>query len=154
MSTTLTQLIYIENYMYFIDVLFYFYFSVCFVGLIPVVESNSAEQELYSSFYTFLSSYNTDSMLRLELNKNFNIKISKIHFSFSKDNQWVKAAFVSERSDQIQKLRSHLEDESLSNWLADFLNPFGLNVELEVNFEKKIEIIAFEIEIPENPEER
>jgi len=91
-------------------------------------------------------------MLRLELNKKFNIEISKIHFSFSKDNKWVEAEFVSERSDQIQKLRDHLEDKSLSNWLEDFLEPFGLSVELEVDFDKKIEIIAFEI--PENPEER
>lgn len=93
-------------------------------------------------------------MLRLELNKKFDIKISKIHFSFSKKYQLVEAEFVSERSDQIQKLRGHLEDESLSNWLTDFLNPFGLNVELEVDFDKKIEIIASEIEIAENPEER
>ena len=131
-----------------------YFVSVCFVALIPVVESKSAEQELYSSFYTFLSFYNKDPVLRLELNKKFDIKISKIHFSFSKKCQLVEAEFVSERSDQIQKLRGHLEDESLSNWLADFLNPFGLNVELEVDFDKKIEIIAFEIEIAENPEER
>jgi predicted RNA-binding protein with EMAP domain len=93
-------------------------------------------------------------VFRLQLNKKFNIKISKIHFSYSEGNQYVEAEFVSERSDQIQKLRSHLEDESLSNWLEDFLNPFGLNVELNVDFDKKIEIIAFEIEIAENPEER
>ena len=132
---------------------FLFFFSVCFVGLTPVVESKSAEQELYSSFYTFLSFNNKDSVFRLQLNKNFNIKISKIHFSYSEGNQYVEAAFVLERSDQIQKLRGHLEDESLSNWLADFLDPFGLNVELGVDFDKKIEIIAFEIEIAENPEE-
>ena len=131
-----------------------YFFSVCFVALIPDVESKSAKQELYSSFYTFLSSYNRDPVLRLELNKKFNIELSKIHFSFSKDNQWVEAEFVSERSDQIQKLRDHLEDDSLSNWLADFLNPFGLNVELDVDFDKKIEIIAFEFGIAENPEER
>jgi hypothetical protein len=50
-------------------------------------------------------------VLRLELNKKFNIELSKIHFSFSKDNQWVEAEFVSERSDQIQKLRDPLEEK-------------------------------------------
>lgn len=138
--------------MYFIGVVFFF--SVCFIGLTPFVESKSAEQELYSSFYTFLSVSNIDSMFRLELNKKFSIKISKIHFSYSEGNQYVEAEFVSEKSDQIKMLRGHLEDKSLSNWMEDFLNPFGLNVELGVNFDKKIEIIAFEIEIPENPEER
>ena len=126
--------------------------------MVPVVESKSVDEqeELYSSFYTFLISCNKDATLRSEVRKNLNIIVSEIQFNYSKGRECVEAKFVTKWVDEIHKLQNCLKNDNFSRWLADYLNSIGLGVELGGNYgyAKKIKIITYEIENDNNPESR
>lgn len=121
---------------------------MCVVGLSPFVESKTADAEelIQKQFYQVLQEYNTDPVLRMQMNTKLDTQLTRIKFTYSEGDQMVTATLISKTNDGMKKVLQCLQDYSLAIFLADFLDNIGLNVELGVSFKEKVEILVFEIE--------
>lgn len=105
-----------------------------------------AEDKIQKQFYGVLQEYNANPVLRMKLNETLDIRLSKISFAYLEGSQMIDGILTCKSPDEITTVKKRIRDNSLAIFLTNYLDSVGLNIDLGLAIEEKVEVFVFEIE--------